>query len=349
MLNLEELTSELVDNIEELLDSLNLDYKRYPNKITLCCPIHEGDNPNGCTIFLDGQTLGNWCCWTHSCHLGNNTLLKFVCLVKKFKFQESVDYCLSLLGKNRNNFAVNEVNKDKKNFSRINRIFQDEQKEVVVPKIKLDELITPSIYYLKRGFSREVLTRFRVGFNNQKGELGYRVVVPVLEPNFVGAVGRTIQPKCLICDYHHYPNKRCPESQIEKLWGAKWANSRGFSKGNYLYNYENAKEAIQKSGKVILVEGQGDVWRCIESGYENTVGMFGVELTNNQEVLLEKSGALDIIVLTDNDEAGVNARKRIVERLSRTFNTHFLNLPVGRKDIGEMSIKETKNFLMNNI
>ena len=94
---------------------------------------------------------------------------------------------------------------------------------------------------------------------------------------------------------------------------------------------------------MILVEGQGDVWRLWESGIKNVVGIFGCTLTDAQARILETSGAMNIILLTDSDEAGQKGRKSIRKKCERAFNIIEVELPT--KDVGELSVKEIEEII----
>ena len=50
--------------------------------------------------------------------------------------------------------------------------------------------------------------------------------------------------------------------------------------------------------------------------------------------ILERSGASSIIVMTDNDEAGIMAAKKIHERCKRLFRVYFPK--ISASDIGDM-------------
>ncbi len=97
----------LCDNIEKVLSALDLhEYTDNGKMITMACPIHGGDNPEGCSIFTDGNTAkGNWNCWTNNCQedFGRN-LFGFVRGVLSndrattVSIQETVKFCLQFLG-----------------------------------------------------------------------------------------------------------------------------------------------------------------------------------------------------------------------------------------------------------
>ena len=54
--------------------------------------------------------------------------------------------------------------------------------------------------------------------------------------------------------------------------------------------------------------------------------------------VLEKSGALNLVILTDYDEAGKKAADQIVKKCGRRFN--YYRPQISKKDIGEMSIDQ---------
>ena len=119
-------------------------------------------------------------------------------------------------------------------------------------------------------------------------------------------------------------------------------HSRGFKK-SVLYGLHLAKDEILKTQTAILVEGQGDVWRMYEAGFKNTVGIFGSSINDDQLMLLESSGALNLIILTDSDEAGNKAFLQIVKKCGRRFN--YCRPSISQKDVGDMSIEQIKEEL----
>ena len=110
------------------------------------------------------------------------------------------------------------------------------------------------------------------------------------------------------------------------------------------YNY--AKDYIKESGVAILVEGPGDVWRLEEAGIHNSLAVFGSSLTDSQQIILESSGALCLVLLFDTDSAGTKAKEKVQSSLSRMFNILNPDFPEGYKDIGEMKTEEVKEFLV---
>jgi 5S rRNA maturation endonuclease (ribonuclease M5) len=193
----------------------------------------------------------------------------------------------------------------------------------------------PAKYYIDRGYSENILDKYDVGLYNKRN----RIVVPVYDDKYTyvaGFLGRSIFPQCDKCKKWHKPISRCPVTAYEIKESEKWLNGN-FKSTNYLYNYWFALPNIQKSGVAILVEGAGDVWRLEENGIHVGLGLFGTELTDPQRVLLDRSGALSLIVLLDPDEAGKEGAKKLKDQLGRQYRMYFPNT---RDDVGGLNADE---------
>jgi DNA primase len=83
------------------------------------------------------------------------------------------------------------------------------------------------------------------------------------------------------------------------------------------------------------VEGPGDVWRLWEAGIENAVAMFGAGLTDEQQIVIERSGAMNISIVRDNDATGEMSEAKLKDELS-FYKLRFIVPPAGYKDVGAM-------------
>lgn len=316
----------LVPVIPNLLEALKIeDVIEYPNRFSFPCPIHGGDNPEGCSLF----NIGVWQCWTHNCEDEyRKNILGFVRGVLSFKrnrkidLDEAVSFCINFLGEKLEDLQDNTVSKKLDVFS----IFAKKPEKVstgISRKSIRAKLDIPSKYFINRGFLPETLEKFDVGLCTEKNRpMSNRVVVPIYDEQdeYVGCVGRAIG------------------AEIKP----KWLYSKGFKKC-VLYGLNIAKERILQTQSIILVEGQGDVWRMHEAGYTQSVGIFGCSVSDDQLLLLENSGALNVIVLTDSDDAGENAYKQIVKKCGRRFN--YYRPKISTKDAGDMTPEQIKKEL----
>jgi 5S rRNA maturation endonuclease (ribonuclease M5) len=154
----------------------------------------------------------------------------------------------------------------------------------------------------------------------------------------VACTGRTHYNKCEKCKLYHHQNLECPiNDPLRGLKYSKWRNNSKSNISSYLYNYYKARKHIQSTGTIIIVEGPADVWRLEELGIHNSVALFGTEMSDEQQVLIEMSGALNVVILLDMDEPGRNACKDIKERLERVYRVFIPEMSVN--DPGDYDIK----------
>lgn len=203
-------------------------------------------------------------------------------------------------------------------------------------------------YFRERGFTDETILKFRLGYSpaNRTALLenavsqGYtvenlekaglvtllhyaegekrqdrfyeRVMFPV--QNFSGRViafgGRTL---------------RTGEKKI-----AKYINSPEtdiYHKSDSLYGLFQAKNAIRKADKCLLVEGYADVISMHQAGIENVVASSGTSLTGSQIKQIRKLTD-NVTVLYDGDAAGIHAAERAVGMmLKEGLNIRVVTLP----------------------
>ncbi len=326
------------NRLENLLDYFDIEYVTFHNRLAFPCPIHGGDSAEkGCCIFTDGNSQkGNWTCWTAHCEEDYvSNLFGFVrgCLSTKrgkpVDMNETASFLCNFL-----NADISELKPITTKVSKVLDIFSRkiERQPASITRGEIrNKLHIPAPYYLGRGYSQLILEAFDVGeclIENQP--MSGRVVVPLYDEmhNYVGCVGRAIKE-------HLKP---------------KWLHSKGFNK-NILYGLNLAQEKILETGTVVLVEGQGDVWRAFEAGLDMTVGIFGTSLSEDQLILLERSGALNLVILTDYDDAGIKAAEGIVKKCGRRFNfirpdlTPWFeerNIPESQRDLGTMTKEDIK-------
>jgi len=96
---------------------------------------------------------------------------------------------------------------------------------------------------------------------------------------------------------------------------AKYVNSPDsplYQKGDNLYGLHEARQAMRKAGRAILVEGNVDLIRLSELGLAEVVAPLGTALTANQCRLLKRF-VPQVIALYDGDGAGREAAKKAAQ------------------------------------
>lgn len=187
-------------------------------------------------------------------------------------------------------------------------------------------------YFESRGFRRDVLKRFGIGYSPDKWdemskaalEAGYqaerlvavglskqraedgslwdffkgRVMFPIRDVSgrVIAFGGRTLKADKKVAKYFN-----SPESVL-------------YHKGDVLYGIDLARAEIGKADRVFLVEGYTDVMAMHQAGVENVVASSGTALTEGQIRLLRRF-THNITVLFDGDAAGIRASLRGIDML----------------------------------
>ncbi len=145
----------------------------------------------------------------------------------------------------------------------------------------------------KRGFKEAELDDAGL-LNRFKGDLfRNRMMVPFIDTNgdVIGFTARVIdkgEPKYL----------NTPETLL-------------FNKSKFIFGLYQAKEAIRRSGFVVIVEGNMDVISSHQAGVQEAVATSGTAMTEQHLKILSRL-TLDIRLAYDGDAAGVKATERAI-------------------------------------
>jgi hypothetical protein len=361
---------QLCDRIEDLFESLDISELKLNGKMFVGnCPIHSGDNQSAFNLYPEGDNYrGNWKCRTHNCHsIFKGSIIGFIRGVlsnKKYNwskdgdntasFQETIKFIEDFLGDKIHNTKISKSEIDKKAFANIVRHINNDEPELVRSKITRsnvrNSLAMPCHYFIKRGFSSEILDKYDVGLcTKPEKEMYNRAVVPIYDSAHkyvVGCTGRSVYEKCSLCKCYHDSNDQCPTD--DSIWKyPKWKHNADFKSQNHLYNFWFAKEHISKTSNVILVESPGNVWKLEECGIHTSVALFGSNLSDRQKIILDGSGAMNIITIMDNDNAGHKATEQIYNKCKNTYN--IKNIKITKSDIAEMTHEEIQKKIKDKL
>ena len=353
-----QLSLKILDNIERIFELFGVEYKDSKNKFYGPCPIHGGDKHNAWNLYKDIEFGGLWKCRTHQCEqIFKSSPIGFVRgllsrhkrgwedpkdVDKIFSFKETIKFLEGFLGyKVDEACEADETVAEKQRFVKSLSYLTTQAKtkaELLTREKVRQKLIIPAKYYIERNYSADILDRYDVGLCTEQGkQMHNRIVAPIYDDNYghmIGCTGRTVYPYCDECKCYHPNFGKHPKDPKSPYW-AKWRHSFGFRSEDHLYNYWFAKPHILSNGVAILVESPGNVWRLEESGIHNSVAMFGAKLNVGQKTILDRSGAMSLVVLMDNDAAGKIAAEIIYQMCHRTYRLYFPKF--SGEDIGEMS------------
>ncbi len=315
------------------------------------CPFHQDHSPS-MSVSKERQLFK---CF--SCGAGGN-VFKFVSDYENISYIEAVSKVGSKVGINLNIEKTSKVNEKYKSLYEImdltNLFFEN--------NIQTDNGSEARNYLHQRGLNDNDIKEFNLGLSlndnnlakflekkkmpleqalslglvNQKN-LEYtdvfknRILFPIhdLEGHVVGFTGRI------------YKDNN----------GPKYLNSREtplFRKGQILFNYHRAKKYIQLQKEVILVEGNMDAIRMYINDFKNTLALMGTSLTEEQVRIL-KNLRSKVILMLDNDEAGLTATYAVGEELIKNGIEVFVIRLSGKKDPDEYILSFGAEAMKENI
>lgn len=357
----------LCSRMDEVFTELGISLLRTNKMYVGPCPVHGGDNVGAMNIYFGGESVpGFWRCQSRHCEQTfKRTIIGFIRGVLSRKeygwhgpnttntvsFKKTIDWCCKFLGVSFNNLKVDEAELEQRQYiSHIASVVKtiEQRKGSVTRQRAISALNIPGQYFINRGWSAEVLERYDVGTpRNPNSILRGRTVVPIYDDTasyLIGSTARSLFERCGKCRLWHDPTwAECPRGEYANRDYCKWRNE-GLQRESVLYNYWYAKGYIKRTSTVILVEGPGDLWRLVESGINIGVAMLGTSLSDQQQVILEMSGAMNVILCTNNDEAGRLSAAKIREQLGRSFKIYTPTIPTN--DLGELPPAKVREILV---
>jgi DNA primase len=286
------------------------------------CPFHQEKTPS----FGVNQPRQFYKCF--GCGVGGD-VIKFVQEIEGFSFWESVTMLAERYGvplPKRSDYSDSE--------SKLRGALMD--MHAIAAWLFQENLRGPQggearAYLAKRGVSQEVIDTFEVGYaepsgqtlmrrfseksfsaeqlessglvRKRDGSTGYydnfrgRLMFPIHNESgkVIAFGGRSMNDE----DQPKYLNS--PETPIYK-------------KTSVLYSLHRAREAVRRSGRVVLVEGYMDVIGVYAAGVKEVVASCGTALTNGQVRTMHRH-ADTVIVNFDPDTAGANATEKAIQLL----------------------------------
>jgi len=103
-----------------------------------------------------------------------------------------------------------------------------------------------------------------------------------------------------------------------------------YKKARVLYGLSEARDAMRREKRALLVEGYFDLMRCFDAGIENVVATCGTALTTEQASLIHRY-VPEVIIVYDADAAGIRAALRGVGLLINAgLTVRAMALPDGK-------------------
>lgn len=217
-------------------------------------------------------------------------------------------------------------------------------------------------YLLKRGLNEEMQKVFDIGLSTTSDKLYPFLKQKGMDEKFIldlglitqeeGSIKDTFKDRILFPIHDAKGHVVGFTGRVYKGdYKPKYLNSKEnhiFKKGNILFNYHRARDAIRTKKEVVIVEGNMDAIRMYVSGIKNTIALMGVSLTKEQIDLIRNLHAT-VILMLDNDEAGRTATLTNGEALESVGITCKVVRLSGEKDPDEYILKNGVQQMITNI
>ena len=357
------ISQETIDSILNSSDIVSVvsDYVQLENKGNQwwgCCPFHHEKTPSFC---VTPEKRMYYC---FGCHTGGNAV-NFVMEMEKLSYPESLKLLAKKFGieiKYDDNYVPREQKDNSKElyidlYTRVADMFHYGLLKTESGKFALD-------YITKRGISLETIEKFKLGYSPAdrhwlkkflKGKnytdefLAKSGLFSVKYPDIAFFSDRLMFP---IFDRRGQTvafGGRFLRGNPEK--SPKYLNSGEliqYQKGETLYAFNFAKNAIRENKKVIFCEGYMDCIAYHQCGISYAVAPLGTALTENQIKLVR--GFADTVLLSfDSDGAGQKATWRAIIMCRRMGLTVKIIRLHNAKDPAEIMLNFGAETLTNEV
>ena len=248
----------------------------------------------------------------------------------------------------------------------------EEVKKYYVNSMRLDDKHTAIEYFMKRGFTSEIQSKFELGYAPDSWDAtvthlrskGYSEQI-MLESGVIGKSksgrlydrfkGRAIFPiKDHLGKVIGFGGRDLTNSDK----AAKYINSPQtaiYDKSDVLYGFYEGMDAIRNNENAILVEGYADVVSLSQAGVENVVAVSGTALTEKHATRLKRY-VNSVYLNYDSDRAGISAADKSIDLcLVNEIDVKIVTLPEGQdpdsivKEKGkkeyELLLRKSKSFV----
>jgi DNA primase len=286
--------------------------RRQGNSFTGLCPFHQENTPS----FSVSPEKGLYYCF--GCGAGGDAI-KMISQLKNFSFAETISFLADKFGieleyEEQTAGEVRDLERRRRAYRALAAAAAYYHK-----CLKEARVAEPARAYLReRGFSRETIEEFRLGYAPPGGfvrvarRLGMEREV-LEDAGLLSSRGRDRFYERItfpISDYRGRVMGFGARAMGEAK--PKYLNSpetRIFNKRNLLYGFPQVAEPIRRTGAALVVEGYTDVLMLYQCGIRNAVATLGTAITENHLRRLS-SYAENIYLLFDPDEAGEKAIQR---------------------------------------
>lgn len=332
----------------DIVDLINgyTDLRRNGSQFMGRCPFHEDNSPS----FSVNPSEKVYHCF--GCGVGGD-LFSFTMEKEGLDFSNAVEWLADHYNVELEYEELDPQAADRlKHRERLHDLLERATKFYQRTLTEADEAGPAREYLAARGFSQEVLEKFRVGYSPKAWD---KLFVPALRQGYseqelfeAGLVqrndrgqiydrfrGRIMFPladkKGIICGFGA---RAMREGDRPKYLNS--ADGPVFHKGRQIFGVNHARKPAAAKKRVIAAEGYADVLALHDAGFEESVAVMGTAMTDQQAAELARL-APRVYLALDADESGRKAALRAAAELGNHRETETSVIVIGEgKDPDEL-------------
>ena len=278
------------------------------------CPFHSEKTPSF-SVHREKQIFH---CF--GCGAGGD-VFSFVMLAEKVSFPEAVRIVAEKCGVP---IPAESGGEDKK-YDERKQLFEiyDRAATYFQQKLSMEDALAARQVLEKRQIQPAYVERFRLGYAPAAGLMSYlRLKDPMASGLFTrnerGEVYDRFRRRLIFPIWNErgktiaFGGRALTADAQPKYLNS--AESPLYSKSYVLYALHLAREAAQKAGRLVVVEGYFDCLSLHQAGIENVVASCGTSLTQQQVAIMSRY-VPEVVMNYDPDAAGQNAMRRSIDLL----------------------------------
>ncbi|MCC5831903.1 MAG: DNA primase [Chlamydiales bacterium] len=327
-------TKESLEKLRERIDLVealetHVDLKRAGSAYKALCPFHQEKTPS--FVVQKGDT--HYHCFGCGAH---GDAIQFLMNYLNLSFVEAVEslaerFHLPLERDNHKEGKGIDKRALKESLERASRFFHE--------FLLFSEEGRPALHYLfQRGISIDFIRRFEIGYA-PSSSLIFKVIKDeeaLAQTGLIHESGRPFFRERITFPVREHSGRVIGFSARkirEETFGGKYINTPEtplFKKSRTLFGLNHSRRRIAKERRVILVEGQIDCLRLIESGLDLTVAALGTAFGESHVALLKQLGVRQAYLLFDGDAAGAAAASKTGDLFQKAgVEVFVVSLPSG--------------------
>jgi DNA primase len=326
MNNFTETVRNSADIVRVVSDFVSL--KGTGNTLKGLCPFHSEKTPSF-TVHRDKQFFH---CF--GCHAGGD-VFSFVMLAEKVPFPDAVELVAEKCG-----IPISAAGSDTRKSDERKQLFEIQERAAAYfqEMLSTDEAVPARQVLEKRQIKASFVKRFGLGYGPSSGLMNHlRLQDPVASGLFIrnerGEVYDRFRRRLMFPIWNERGKTigfggraLMPDVQPKYLNSPE---SPLYSKSNVLYAMHLARNAAQKVGRLVVVEGYFDCLSLHQAGIENVVASCGTALTAQQVAIMARY-VPEVVMNYDPDSAGQNAMRRSIDLLlAKGLRVRILKLADG--------------------